>query len=378
MKKKIIKRKGAAASATKNNIQEIIKQLNSTLGAGTLVLGSEAHLDVSWISTSCYELDFATGGGIPKSRITEIFGVESSGKTTLSLKICNEFLNTHPEGLVIYIDVEKTLEQDYLEALVEDLDRFVIGSPDSGEQVVDIINECAGQPIDLLLIVDSIAATVPMTEVENSADKANVGLHPRLINKLVRIANVRMKKNMSDASAPSTTIILLNQERQKIGVMFGDPSTTPGGLGKNFFSSLRIRLFGSNSASNQIAEKVKVGTQEKSRLIGRKFTYNVVKNKCGVEPFEKGEIYYYNTQHKGFARFSFDNHKALFRWGVLTNAITFEKGEYTWFDPGGNPITYKSEAGFMKAVTANEDWMNQLYYDILEERKTGGLIDGEA
>lgn len=385
VKKKVPKKKTVTKAAaiqetvSKADIHALITMVNKQLGEGTLVLANEANLDIRWTSTTCYAIDFATGGGIPESRITEIYGVESSGKTTLSLKTINSFLTKYQMGIAVFIDVEKALEKKYLNALItaENRERLLLANPDSGEQVINIMNMTSDQPVPMLIVLDSIAATTPTVEVDQSAEKQQVGLHPRLINKMMRIATARMKRNMQDPDSPTTTVIVLNQTREMVGVMFGSPETTPGGKGKNFAAGLRLRLFGSATKSNQITQDKTIGNQQQKKLIGRKFTFSVVKNKCGVEPFEAGEFIYYNS---GPDKFSYNNMEHLFKWGVLTEIISYTKKDGYWYmTEDETEISAKSETGFIKKLTQmDEADLTYLYDEVMEARVNGNFVSGEV
>lgn len=175
--------------------------------------------------------------------------------------------------------------------------------------------------VDLLFVVDSIAAIVATSTMEVDAEKAQIGVQARMVNRMVAVANARMKRNLADSNAPSTTVIFLNQEREKVGVMFGDPTTTPGGKGKNFFTSVRVRLFVADGKANRVYVEHEVTGVKKKKLVARIFSFSAIKNKVGGDPFAEGEYIYYVRNYKGHAAFTYDNVEALMEYGRYYEVI---------------------------------------------------------
>lgn len=222
---------------------------------------------------------------------------------------------------------------------------------------------------------------VPTAEVERSTNESLVGAHPRLVNKTMRICTARMKRNLADVNYPTTTVLFLNQTREKIGVMFGDPETTPGGKGKNFFAGVRLRLFASLSKKNRIIVKQVVNGVTRSELVARKIAFNVIKNKCGGIPFEAGELMYYVKAYKGNPAWTFDNELALFDMGRYYRLIEMTpKGQYRYQTLSGDVIQAKRPADWISALRNDPEAYDQLYTEIMEQvnnANKGVLVDSD-
>ena len=363
------------------NVDEFMAGMNTKYGIGSIFRASEAvGLDIQYIRTGCHRLDFALGGGIPKSRMIEVFGNESAGKSTLLYRTIAEFQRIHPEGLVGVVDFERSFDPKYTALLGVDNERLVIVNPDDGEQGADMLNDLVQAKTDILLGVDSIAAMTPSSTLQKSADEQEMGVHPRLVNKVMARCNARMKRNLVDPDFPTTTVIFTNQEREKIGVMFGDPTTTPGGKGKNFFASVRLRLRSSGSTQNKILVPQETNGVKRDVLVGRVTSFTIIKNKCGGTPFEDGEYRFYIKNYKGYAPFSFDNCEALFEYGRFHDVIKMvqKKGDkgltYTY-----NAIATKQQHLFIQALQADPDLAEELYVEVLEAIRSAnaGEIQGE-
>lgn len=370
MAKKKVARKRVVKDELAFDVDNFIAEINKKYGEGSLVKASEANLIVDWIPTGCAAIDISSGGGIPESRITELFGAESSGKTTLALSTLREFQKKHPKGLAVFVDVERTFDVVYAEKLGVNPKRLILANPDSGEQAIDLVKVCCQKEVPVFIVVDSIAAMTPSNEYTNDADKNFVGAHPRLINSMMRVVTSRMKRNLARKDAPTTTVLMLNQTREKIGIMFGNPETTPGGKGKNFFAGLRMRLFSSDAKSNQIKVKKTRQGIERNVLVGRKINYTIIKNKCGGTPFEEGEYEYYNRRYKGHPAFSYNNADILFELGVFYKAIQLDDntGEY-YYSNGADEICYKSKAKFVEQLIEHEEVQDDLRDEILAQLK---------
>lgn len=204
------------------SVAEEVARLNEKYGVGTAIIASDIpEKFIRFMSTGSVGLDLSMGGGFPKNRITEIRGEYSALKSTITLKTIANMHARDPESWGIYLDAERTFNAQYADSLGCDLTRLLILTPDSGEQGVDLAKDVCGFNIEILMVIDSIAALVPTTEIQNDAEKQTMGLHARLVGKLMKILTARMKKTMYDPTAPATTILAINQLRQKIGVMFG-------------------------------------------------------------------------------------------------------------------------------------------------------------
>jgi recombination protein RecA len=237
-----------------------VSQIERQFGKGSIMrMGDEEHRKVASISTGALALDLALGvGGVPKGRVIEIFGPESSGKTTLALHIIAE---TQKEGgLAAFIDAEHALDPTYAEVIGIDLENLYFSQPDNGEQALEIADTLVRSGALDLVVVDSVAALVPRAEIEGEMGDSHVGLQARLMSQALR-------KLSGSLSRSGTTAIFINQLREKIGVMFGSPETTPGGRALKFYASVRldIRRIGALKAGNDT-----VGNQTRVKVVKNK------------------------------------------------------------------------------------------------------------
>lgn len=254
-----------------DRVKDIISKLKKNNGADSVQLlgDTQGVQGIKRISTGCYALDKAIGGGIPVGRIIQIFGPESSGKTTICLEIIAQFQKQG--GIVGYIDTQFALDPVYASALGVDLDSIILAQPNSGEQAFNIALDMVNNGVELI-IMDSIAAIVPLAEQQGTMEDQQMGAQARLIGKGLRKITAPVAKNNS-------TLIVVNQLRSKIGVMFGNPETTPGGRALPYFCSVRVSLNGGsagekNSDGERITKIVKA---------------TVVKNKT-YPPFKTAEF----------------------------------------------------------------------------------------
>ena len=232
-------------------------------------LGGTANLDVETISTGCLSLDMALGvGGVPKGRIVEVFGPESSGKTTLALHIVAECQKNG--GKAAFIDAENALDPEYAKNLGCNSDDLLVSQPDSGEQALDILQKLLETAALDVIVIDSVAALVPKAELDGQIGDVTVGLQARLMSQALRKLSGPINKSR-------TCVVFINQIREKIGVMFGSPETTPGGRALKFYSSVRLDI-------RRIAA-IKEGTD----MTGNRTRVKVVKNKV-APPFKMTEF----------------------------------------------------------------------------------------
>ncbi len=252
-------------------LNEALAQIQKQFGKGAVMkLGDDsARMNIEAISTGSMSLDLATGiGGVPKGRIIEVFGPESSGKTTLTLHIIAEAQKQG--GRAAFIDAEHALDPEYAKNLGVDVDELLVSQPDYGEQALEIAEMLVRSGAVEIVVVDSVAALVPKHEIDGAMGDATVGLQARLMSQALRkLAGVINKTN--------TTIIFINQLREKIGVMFGNPETTTGGRALKFFSSMRIDV--------RKVESIKSGDQ----ILGSRTKAKIVKNKV-APPFKQAEF----------------------------------------------------------------------------------------
>ena len=261
----------AAKKADKSKILETVKlDINKEYGEGSIMsLGGTDTLDVEAISTGCLSFDMALGvGGVPKGRIIEVFGPESSGKTTLALHIVAECQKNG--GSAAFIDAENALDPVYAENLGCKPDDLLVSQPDSGEQALDILQKLLETAALDVIVIDSVAALVPRKELEGQIGDVTVGLQARLMSQALRKLSGPINKSR-------TCVVFINQIREKIGVMFGSPETTPGGRALKFYSSVRLDI-------RRIAA-IKEGTD----MTGNRTRVKVVKNKV-APPFKMTEF----------------------------------------------------------------------------------------
>jgi len=248
-----------------------VGQINSHFGNGSLMkLGDSKHItQVAGISTGSLSLDIATGiNGVPKGRVTEIFGAESSGKSTLALHVMAECQKTG--GTAAYIDTEHALDPDYAKRCGVNTDSLLVSQPDFAEQALEICEYLVRSGAVEILVLDSVAALVPKVELEGDMGDAHVGLQARLMSQALRKLTAAINK--SDCA-----VIFINQIREKVGIIWGNPETTPGGRALKFYSSLRIDL--------RRTESIKKGTD----IIGSRVKARIVKNKV-APPFKVAEF----------------------------------------------------------------------------------------
>lgn len=251
-------------------LEAAIQQIQKQFGKGSIMkLGDDTGLNIKAISTGSISLDIATGvGGIPCGRITEIYGPESSGKTTLALHVIAEAQKRG--GRAAFIDAEHALDPEYSANLGVDINELLVSQPDTGEQGLEICEQLVRSGALDVVVIDSVAALVPKAEIQGEMGDTHVGLHARLMSQALRkLAGVIHKSN--------TCVIFINQLREKVGVMFGNPEVTTGGRALKFYATMRIEV--------RKAESIKQGDQ----FIGSRTRIKIVKNKV-APPFKQTEI----------------------------------------------------------------------------------------
>lgn len=260
-------------------LNEALKKIEKDFGKGSIMrLGDHAKLNIESIPTGCLSLDMALGiGGIPKGRIIEIYGPESSGKTTLTLHVIAECQKKG--GTAAFIDAEHALDPQYARNLGVDIDKLIVSQPDNGEQGLDIAEALVRSGAVDLVVVDSVAALVPKTEIEGAMGDATIGLQARLMSQA-------MRKLSGVISKTNSTVIFINQLREKIGIMFGSPETTTGGKALKFYSSVRLDIRKFDVIKQK--EETAVGKKE-DVIVGNRVRVKVVKNKV-APPFKVVEF----------------------------------------------------------------------------------------
>ena len=266
-----------AAEDTKHEVERrkalslAISQIEKQLGKGSIMrMGADTPRErVVAISTGAINLDAATGiGGVPRGRITEIFGPESSGKTTLSLHLAANVQRTG--GVAAYVDAEHALDIDYARKLGVDVENLLVSQPDTGEQGLEIVEILVRSGAVDIVIIDSVAALVPKAEIEGEMGESHMGLQARLMSQALR-------KLAGSINRSNCAVIYINPLREKIGVMFGNPETTTGGKALKFYASLRLDIR-------------RIGpVKERENIIGSRVRVKVVKNKV-APPFKQAEF----------------------------------------------------------------------------------------
>ncbi len=245
-------------------------QIEKQYGKGSVMkMGEKSTMAIESIPTGALALDLALGiGGLPRGRVTEIFGPESSGKTTLATHVVAEAQRNG--GVCAYIDAEHAMDPVYVKAIGVDIDELLISQPDTGEQALEITDMLIRSGALDVIVIDSVAALTPRAEIEGEMGDTHVGLQARLMSQALR-------KLTSNLSKSKTICIFINQLREKIGVMFGSPETTPGGRALKFYSSCRLDI--------RRIEAIKNGIE----IVGNRTRVKVVKNKC-APPFKQAEF----------------------------------------------------------------------------------------
>lgn len=269
-KKTVVDTSNKTPEEKQKALETAISQIEKNFGKGTIIkMGENPKMNVSSVSTGSISLDMALGiGGLPKGRIVEVYGPESSGKTTLTLHAIAEVQKTG--GQAAFIDAEHALDPVYAKNLGVDIDNLLVSQPDSGEQALEICDALVRSGAVDIIVIDSVAALVPQQEIDGDMGASHVGLQARLMSQALR-------KLSGTISKTNCIVIFINQLREKVGVVYGNPETTTGGRALKFYASVRIEI--------RKAESLKNGTE----IYGNRVKCKVVKNKV-APPFKTAEF----------------------------------------------------------------------------------------
>ncbi|MBO8165664.1 MAG: recombinase RecA [Thermotogae bacterium] len=297
----------------KNALERAIKEIEKQYGKGSVMLygDQENRSNVEVVSSGSLSLDIALGvGGYPRGRVVEVYGAESSGKTTIALHAIAEVQKAG--GIAAFVDAEHALDMSYAKALGIDVDSLLISQPDYGEQALEIVEGLVRSNAVDLVVVDSVAALVPRAEIEGSMGELQVGLQARLMSQALR-------KIAGTVSKSRSIVMFINQTRMKIGVVYGNPETTTGGVALKFYSSVRLEVRRSSAL------------REGNEVIGNEITIKVVKNKV-APPFKDTRVDL--IYGKGI-----DHNNELFNLGVKEGMIERKGAWYTYISEDGKEIS---------------------------------------
>ena len=337
----------ADGDAKKKALQTAISQIERDFGAGAVMrLGENAHMEVQAVHTGSISLDMALGiGGLPKGRIVEIYGPESSGKTTVALHVVAEVQKTGGEAA--FIDAEHALDPVYAKALGVDIDNLLVSQPDCGEDALEITESLVRSGAVDIVVIDSVAALVPRQELEGDMGSSQVGVQARLMSQAMRKLSAAISKS-------NCLVIFINQLREKVGVMYGNPEVTTGGRALKFYASVRIDV--------RKSEQLKNGND----IYGNRVKCKVVKNKV-APPFKSAEfdILY----GKGISRAS-----ELVDMGVALEVI---QKSGSWFSYNGERIGQGKENA-KNYIEGNEELLKEIEEKIKAQSDKIDLAAGDA
>ncbi|MEG4007167.1 recombinase RecA [Microcoleus sp. Pol11C1] len=327
-------------------LTSVLSQIERSFGKGAIVrLGDSTRMKVETIPTGALTLDIALGGGLPKGRVIEIYGPESSGKTTLALHAISEVQKSG--GIAAFVDAEHALDPTYASALGVDIENLLVSQPDTGEMALEIVDQLVRSVAVDIVVIDSVAALVPRAEIEGDMGDSHMGLQARLMSQALR-------KITGNIGKSGCTVIFLNQLRQKIGVTYGNPETTTGGNALKFYASVRLDI--------RRIQSLKKGTEE----YGNRTKVKVAKNKV-APPFR-------------IAEFDIVFGKGISTLGCLTDlademGVILKKG--SWYSYNGENIAQGRDK-VIQHMEKNIDFKNEIEELVKKKLETGAVVSANS
>ena len=324
----------------------VLSQIERSFGKGSIVrLGDATRMRVETIPSGALTLDIALGGGLPKGRVIEIYGPESSGKTTLALHAIAEVQKSG--GIAAFVDAEHALDPTYASALGVDIENLLVSQPDTGEMALEIVDQLVRSVAVDIVVIDSVAALVPRAEIEGDMGDSHMGLQARLMSQALR-------KITGNIGKSGCTVIFLNQLRQKIGVTYGNPETTTGGNALKFYASVRLDI--------RRIQTLKKGAEE----YGNRTKVKVAKNKV-APPFR-------------IAEFDIVFGKGISTLGCLTDlademGVILKKG--SWYSYNGDNIAQGRDK-VIQHMEKNIDFKNEIEKLVREKLATGAVVSANS
>lgn len=346
MAKKEASTKTAENTEKQKALTSVLSQIERSFGKGAIVrLGDATRMRVETIPSGALTLDIALGGGLPKGRVIEIYGPESSGKTTLALHAIAEVQKTG--GIAAFVDAEHALDPTYASALGVDIENLLVSQPDTGEMALEIVDQLVRSVAVDIVVIDSVAALVPRAEIEGDMGDSHMGLQARLMSQALR-------KITGNIGKSGCTVIFLNQLRQKIGITYGNPETTTGGNALKFYASVRLDI--------RRIQSLKKGTEE----YGNRTKVKVAKNKV-APPFR-------------IAEFDIVFGKGISTLGCLTDlademGVIIKKG--SWYSYNGDNIAQGRDK-VIQHMEKNIDFKNEIERLVREKLETGAVVSANS
>lgn len=359
-------------------LDAVLKQINKKYGEGT-VLPANEYPKLPRFSTGIFAIDAEIGGGVPRGRIVILTGNESTGKSTVASKtvgtaqkLCRYCLTpvgpsgacTHCQSTermrCFYVDIEGTFDPVWFTALGGNPEELLLFQPDFAEQAVDVVEAVIRTGEIDVVVIDSVAMMSPAVEIEKSAEDQIIGNHARLVNRMMRAIQSGFN-SLGTHAVDKPAVILINQLREKVGVMFGNPETMPGGKGQSFASSITLKFFA------RASERIEESGGEK-RNVGQQIRFNVEKNKT-YPPHRHGIFTLYNdmSEEYGVVKGYVDNLEAMVRYGVRCGVIEKSGSWLTYVERETGVVhKYQGKAAFVTAVANAEGAEEALWADIME------------